>query len=252
MEETVQSTQQQTEVSPSSPNPSAIEPVKPPSNFFVLLLKFILILVILSTAVLTVYFGYQNYQLRSQIKEKQTNQLGQVENVPSTDNLTTSWKVYTNYLLGFELETPPDWEIINTNDATDSNWESGLNLLTFYSPDSSVTSDKIVIEGTAFTIFIYHKTDYDLTDIIDSVGEDIEKTNYSSDYVNGILVRDNRKLPIYKNSNLKVLIVEKNSNILAIMVIWPLDHPENEKVIDQILSTFKFTDEQTMTITPSL
>ena len=186
------------------------------------------------------YYAFKNGQISFSPSEQNTT-----FNTPTpTFNVTDNWHTYTEKILGFEIKYPLEWKKLDFDFKIEENWESGINFQALHSPDSTISTNNQVVQGTALSFFVYHKSDFSKDEIINSTGtnDEVVITSYKSDFIEGTLVEDIRQIPIYKNSNRKILITEDNSNIIAIMAIWPINHSENEITIDQILSTFKFTD----------
>ena len=158
------------------------------------------------------------------------------ESTPTpTPDPTADWKTYTNDEFGFEFKYPGDWGIKIAED-----WEPGFRFLAVYSPENVTNPYDQIIEGEVFAITIHDKSSETLDSLINNIKEwssvEIQKPAHIQSH-SYFLAED----PPYRNSTDKILIIEKGNYIYLDELVWSKNKPESEILLDQILSTFKFS-----------
>lgn len=129
----------------------------------------------------------------------------------SANNSTTNWKTYTNNLLKYSIKYPQNWLL--------SDLTEGKQIQIYYQPNKTESVGEILIEeinSSAYNLEI--NSDQNAKDII--IGETVAKCktdNVTKTWC--FLTSDNRYLFI--------IIVER-------------DDQEYNKILDQILASFKF------------
>jgi len=226
MEESpVQTPTPSTNIPPVNSTPQSVAPVKL-SSAKLIAFMFTLIVLMLGTIA---YLLYQNNQLKSQISSAQSTPTPTV--IPDP---TVNWKTYTNDKAGYEIRYPMNWFI--TDDSI-SNVKSpfpekGTVVINFYSTNKSITnldtllnsvlSDFKSMEGDpAFTAY-ESKTN---TTVADYPALKINGNGYGGKYLSYLIVAPSAK------TNAHISIVYQEGDL------------ENfQPIINQILSTFKFTE----------
>jgi len=159
-------------------------------------------------------------------------------------NPTAEWQIYTNSIYHYEIKYPPGWVLREPS------------VLEYYG------NSQISIPTHSIHIIAYNKTQKSLEEHAISLGTSCVGTcPESGDGLNLIEGKDYQliKPKVEKKSNQSLneyyLITKHNGTIEAIipipdndkyyLYIWPSAWPKNESkdLFDQILSTFKFSEE---------
>lgn len=170
----------------------------------------LLVLVLLAC---TVYFTYQNYQLRKQISQPQT----QPSPTPTaTPDETANWKTYTNSEFNFSFMYPPDW-------TKRENTPTSENLMIVFLNNPTIGTFQIQ-EGY--------------------LADGIDKPNIRFEYKDAVLSGKKVKLQnMYADNQLRQKTYEAKNNDKTIAILLNPETKENFEKLDQILSTFKFLSE---------
>ena len=160
---------------------------------------------------------------------------------PFTD-LTASWKTYLDNRFNFSVKYPDDWNII----PFPGKWESEAWLILAYSPDSKTGTVKGeivgVVEGqsTSFSVSAYDKLQVTIRDLESlALEKNSKKTEQTINQIKGLLIVNEERFSAIE----KLFIFEKENYTFVIQLFWRKGKPEDEKTLDQILSTFTFSDQ---------
>jgi hypothetical protein len=221
----------------TQPQTTSDTPTIPPTPKFKKTNKSILIgLIIL---VITAVIGGTYLYLQNQLQKSQTeeNSITQEQSSPTLDPIA-DWKTYTDENFNFQIKYPSGWEFSKNED----DWEYGMQYVWIISPDFiSKDIENRIVEGVVFSIAIHEDTQVLLQDIINIVNESGgSKSPFTINEINGTLLFEENSP--FKNSKRKTFVTQKGGQIYAIELIWSKQIPEAEKTLDQILSTFQFTE----------
>lgn len=161
--------------------------------------------------------------------------------VTSIPDPTANWKTYMDGRFNFSVKYPGEWNTLPFPD----NWEPGAWLILAYSSDSKTSSieGKIsgVVEGqsTAFMVSVYNKSQVTVKNLENlALGKNSEKTEQTINQIKGLLIVNEERT----NAIEKLFVIEKEDYTFVIQLFWRKGKLEDEKTLDRILSTFKFTN----------
>jgi len=177
------------------------------------------------------FYAYKNGQLGITPSQRQIS-------ISPTPDLTADWKTYVDDYFDFEIKYPSDWQFTKN----ETNWEYGMQFVWAISPDIIKKDDEgRVIEGVSFNVAIHDSKQTALEELVKVVkdGGGIE-SSYTVNGISGILLYQENSP--FKNSKRKVFVAQKGEIVYSVELVWSKQKPEAEKVLDQILSTFKFIE----------
>jgi len=197
--------------------PVSETPVLPKKKFNFKIIAILLIVILLITGGVYARMQIGKRQMAGGLQPKATPTLipqpTQIPTLIPTPDETANWKIYTNSLLSYSVKYPQNWLLLDLTE--------GKQIEIYYQPDKTKSVGEILIE-------------------------EIDDSSYnrelgSKQATKGILIGDS-------NAKCKTDDVEKtwcyltfNSKYLSILIVKEKDQEYN-KIIDQILSSFKFLD----------
>ncbi|OGE87738.1 MAG: hypothetical protein A3J07_03425 [Candidatus Doudnabacteria bacterium RIFCSPLOWO2_02_FULL_49_13] len=167
---------------------------------------------------------------------------------PVTTNETVNWKTYTNTKYGFEFKYPSNWELIDRHlpksDASDSLWYENL---------VSVTGPKVQGQAPSGTVWY----------VYENKAASTVANNWLNVYnaARGFKLISNQKIVFAQEDAfelvydtglgvMRIVVFEKNNNAFALTYFLSFTDVLSDSndyvnkvspLVDQILSTFKFT-----------
>ncbi|HCR36420.1 hypothetical protein A2130_02145 [Candidatus Woesebacteria bacterium GWC2_33_12] len=218
----------QTPIMPTAESPQS---VAKPNNFLIILLSTLLFI----SLVIAGFFAYQTQKLVLELQgirnEELVTQTATPEPVATTDP-TTDWKEIENKEYNFIFKYPTDWKLSESLKPDNTNWYSG-NIYQLISPNASVDHGEVA-NGSYLTINVVKPDpNYSNFDEYRSFSANQYKYKYSQRKVNdieGFVFSENNKIVGFAFENKGLFIV----------INWI--YSETSEFVDQILSTFKFTN----------
>lgn len=211
---------------PETTTPIFVEQPKE-SNFLTILLS---VLLIISIAI-SGYFALQTQKLVKELailktEKEVTNTFGPTAESVAADSseadLTANWKTYINTSSNYQISYPTDWEAVNYGLMEAKPADSYTKIVRFsYQPDISKSDIGFNIEETP-VVNISQDIEFNESK---NIGSRIATCGTSADGMNTFCWL---KLP--KESKFLVFTMSNYKNI------------EDLKIVDQILSTFKFLE----------
>lgn len=209
-------------VATATPAPTQVspQPQLPQSKIYLLVLAALLVTVTAAAG----YFYHQNNQLQSQLSsaEPEPNVEIPEEIVPSLDP-TADWETYTNTYLGVSFRHQADWRV-GAFAGDQSNFNKPVSELSEFKLDAGEISfhfQKPMFEG-AFDLC--YKKDSQQRALPASV-QSLVYHSYTCD-----------------SKNLRIAYLVSEENNFSIVFEWEKGNASQEQLIDQILSTFRFTN----------
>lgn len=207
-------------------NVTNLEPVvNKQNNFLVILLS---VLLLLSVSIVG-FFAYQTQKLVKELTMLKTEQkvvdtsepiIEPVATGSSEADLTANWKTYINTSSNYQIRYPSDWETINYGLMEAKPADSNTKIVRFsYQPDISKSDIGFNIEETP-AVNISQDIKFDESK---NIGSRIATCGTSADGMNTFCW-----LQVPSESKVLVLTMSNYKNT------------EDLKIVDQILSTFKF------------
>lgn len=158
------------------------------------------------------------------------------ENVllPVHKDATANWKTYTNDKYGFEFKYPQEWTVGDTS--------TGAGYSVFeYSVYPNYDLNKNYGAGPLLQIYLDKRS---LTEYLANTNFS-NKLNYTLDGKKGFVVNFPEKIGLYR----PIYIFEKDGKAFVIIINITEGTDIGMKEVNQILSTFKFTDSNSSTST---
>ena len=153
---------------------------------------------------------------------------------------TANWKTYTDSRFDFSVKYPEDWKTIPFQDK----WEPGVWLILAYSPDSRTNTINGEIVGvvesqsTSFSVSAYDESQVTIKDLEKlALEKNSKKTEQTINQIKGLLIVNEERTGVIE----KLFVFEKENYTFSIQLFWPKNKLENEKILDQILTTFRFS-----------
>lgn len=149
-----------------------------------------------------------------------------------TPDPTADWKTYSNSYWGFSFKYPQDI-LTNCDDKYTINEEVGTNFwkLPFICPDGHDILYLIGIHGYKPNKYLEYKTP-----------KSTEKTSVNGiEATKKIYVYDENNEPLFPLKESTEIVLETKNGILVFQLLG--NKPEDIKIFNQILATFKFTNE---------
>lgn len=216
---------------PTSPSTEStpVSDTKPPKKFPII---FILLGVIVLALVGGAYYLGVHQTRSSSVAQNSAQPTPTVSQPTPTSDPTTAWSVYTSQKNHFEFKFPPTWNVEEKNGTT-LIVDSKNNLISMFYPDdvkSSIytenycnNSQRYLAEKSTINISGLPATKCILKYAIEKslIGENIKG----------------------KTSSVSVTVKHQENIFILLLVDF-----ENEPIFDQILSTFKFTDQAVDTL----
>lgn len=188
----------------------------------IILFPTVILLILIS--VFAGYLLYQNYLLKKQVSDLTAAPLStpSFENANTNEDPTADWEIYTSDLYNYSIKYPQAWQIKESS--------SGNQSTTDATKKSMMTE---IFKGDA-KISIYYEGDWD------HGFEPWTFKNKETSSIDG------------KTAEKSVFASSENTNEWNLYTIKDLSNfrveayfsPADKKTVDQILSTFEFTDEE--------
>jgi len=175
---------------------------RPKANSFLIILLSILLLI---SCVIAGFFAYGDWRLNNQLTRTST------VSKELTSDQSKNWKTYTNEKYKYSVRYPENWFLRDISD--------GSQLEIYYQPDKTKPVGEILFGSVDERLYI------DASKVANEeivIGKSIAKC----------LTDDTTKIWCYLNND---------NEYLSILIIKEKDEEYN-KTLDQILSTFKFTN----------
>jgi hypothetical protein len=201
-----------------------------------LLMVFIVIILLFALGAAG-YFAYQNWQLKQQISQVQPTPTPQITPTTTPDP-TADWKTYTNSVYSYSFKYPNDWKTRPFAGSQETIESAKSFSLETEQSDSKAQVSAYQLDGNTDleTWITSHGPSGKSGEIFFPLVENVEKINYGSltaiKFKNSIpgLTGKHTSIATSSNKYVVVFVITNESDLL---------------IIDQILSTIKFTDQTT-------
>ena len=192
----------------------------------------ILFVLLILLAASTIYLGYQNMQLQKQIKELSMKQI----TPPSspTPNSTANWKTYTNANLGFSFHYP-----------------GGAYKINEYNTLVSIGADQtgglmFEVEKKPNTI-ISREFDADKLTYKEYIDLKLPEPILKNGIVNGYQEQETVFPSAAQGADMRKIYFQQGSDVYTV-ILQPDANDIKDTIFDQILSTFKFSENPVVSI----
>ena len=220
---------------PAQPPVPQIPPKKPKSALSTLLILFLILFVGIGG-----FFGYQKFVVKETPPEP--TPVATIAPTPTTDP-TTDWKTYTNTIHGISFKYPVTWIIDQSKENTDPNGSVKL------SKDTAKITILLNMDGIGGLgrDYIGSPTTF--------AGLNLFKYEAETTYAAEESFKGTRTIGITESLTKSLGFFRYNNKTYSITLSYPIaDHQkeiiiEAQKEFDQILSTFKFTNQEDETAT---
>lgn len=207
MDNNLASTPTPTESVPPAPVP--VPPTPKKSSSLIWVLSFTVLLL----SAITGFFIWQNIQLRQQLVTTQSTPAPSPTSVPTT-NPTADWKIYTNNLVGYSFKYPKDWQFIDLTE--------GKQIEVYFQPEKTKSVGEILFEEIPALNY--------------------ERQLNSGGVINDVLIgSESAKCMGDGEAKTWCFLTVGGSKYMSIMIVKLKDEKYNA-TLDQILSTFRFTE----------
>ena len=234
--------------------------VKPKKELLIPILLILLLIVFGITA----YLGYQYYQSTKQL-DTTTNEI-QPSSLPTDESTsipdpTTDWKIFSNTKYGYQFKYPDNWEV-NRGPGESSDEELGktrnIHIYSGRSTELSKPSD-IGLSFSIDTNQLHQKGDEKLCNTLEdcitkSTGhfpKELERTEESFQGNKAIRIIFRRDTSLYYQVFSYLFVIIGDDFYDFEMIVQNGDFKDHKDLFDQILSTFKFLDDNENTKTYS-
>ena len=223
----------------TSPEPVTVtDSQRPKASSFLLVLLSILLFI---SVIVAGFFAYQTQTLVKELQEiKGIDNLAYPTTTTeptamplATTDPTANWKIYTNAKYGFSFKYPDDWSLATGDVEVPPN-----NYIVTVTTNKNPSADGFGYLAD-FSVFLPAVTDQDINSWVLSIKQPEDQIENSLN-IGGIksILLNNCELGCQKN-----FYLQKNKNIYGIHVfVGDTIKESTQSILDQILSTFKFTN----------